>query len=177
MEQSDMQRLIDAYVIHHEELAAMAIALTKNLHTAKDILQELALSLLEREFLAEEVRSPLPYLRRMLKNVYYNRCILERREYSVDPENMHHLRESKTRFYSMEYGQLMAELRANLKRFSRETQDAFLAHYVDGFSINELAQQLGTTPNALSQQFKRIRRRLSKMDPVLWMVLMLGLRR
>ena len=47
-----------------------------------------------------------------------------------------------------------------LKLYTPEMTDAFLQCYVDGYSIKELAAALNMSENALSQQFRRMRKKM-----------------
>ena len=44
--------------------------------------------------------------------------------------------------------------------YSPEIADAFLRCYMDGYSVKELATELNMSENALSQQFRRMRKKM-----------------
>lgn len=44
--------------------------------------------------------------------------------------------------------------------YSPEIADAFLRCYMDGYSVKELAAELNMSENALSQQFRRMRKKM-----------------
>jgi len=50
-------------------------------------------------------------------------------------------------------------------------QNAFIMHYIDSYPLDTVANEIHMTPNALSQQFKRMRKKIAKQSKEYGMLL------
>jgi RNA polymerase sigma factor (sigma-70 family) len=83
------------------------------------------------------------------------------REVSEDPEIIA-INPAKEDVESrLAYRELAQWLRKELSTYSPEMQEAFKMYYLDGYSLEEVAKQLGIRKNTLSQRFSRMRNKLT----------------
>lgn len=74
---------------------------------------------------------------------------------------------------TIDYVEWVMLLEKCLVTYSPVLQNAFIKHYIDGYPLDTLAKGLEMTPNALSQQFKRMRKKIASQSPKYHMLLMI----
>ncbi|MDD6044856.1 MAG: sigma-70 family RNA polymerase sigma factor [Clostridia bacterium] len=160
----DAHELIEVFFKeeNRKELSLYAYMLMGNKDDALDLLSDLLIEIYENPKM-QYVLDPIPYFKTTLRNKAYN---ITKRNSRVVPYAPDMLSVSEPKLYNdaeQEYEDMRTrqEWRNRLlKSYSPEMVDAFLRCYLDGYSIKELAAALNMSENALSQQFRRMRKKM-----------------
>jgi RNA polymerase sigma-70 factor (ECF subfamily) len=175
----DMIMLIDELIAFfmrpeiQEDLAFTALTITQDRDVARELLHDVYCLLYLKADKIDNVESPLAFLRKCVRNVAKNWVKKEARKIPLDSlsidnlPNHHRLDKEITLF------ELRDWVNTELPEYAQERREAFLQHYIDEYPIEELAERYNVSPNALSQQFLRMRTKLKKRNPTYFMILML----
>ena len=156
------QMLSELYVRQYKSLLSIAFQLARNEEDALDLMQDLAEAIARNDRPASQIQNPMAFFRRCLRNNRINMAKKSEREIVSDPDVVE-LNPGKENVEStFAYKELLDWLKKELAEYSPEMREAFRMFYFDGYSLEEVAQQLGISKNTLSQRFSRIRSRLSK---------------
>lgn len=127
-----------------------------------DLLSDLLIEIYENPKM-QDALDPVPYFKTTLRNKAYN---IMKKNSRVIPYAPDMLSGAEPKLYNdvereYEDRRTRQEWRNRLlKLYTPEMTDAFLQCYVDGYSIKELAAALNMSENALSQQFRRMRKKM-----------------
>lgn len=161
---------------NNKELMLHACMLTGNREDALDLLSDLLIEIYENP-MVQKALDPMAYYKAILRNKAYN---LRRRNKRMIPVSPDELPET-TQKLSTEVERHLEDKRVRhdwqtrlLKLYSPELTDAFIRCYADGYSIKELAEELGVSENTLSQRFCRMSKKL-KIEFANYMEMMLCL--
>lgn len=161
---------------NNKELMLHACMLTGNREDALDLLSDLLIEIYENP-MVQKALDPMAYYKAILRNKAYN---LRRRNKRMIPVSPDELPET-TQKLSTEVERHLEDKRVRhdwqtrlLKLYSPELTDEFIRCYADGYSIKELAEELGVSENTLSQRFCRMRKKL-KIEFANYMEMMLCL--
>lgn len=146
------------------ELNTYAYALLGNQDDAHDLMGKLFVEAYGNPK-AQGARNPMAYFKTVLKNKARNEKKRSQRIllYSPDallleiadmPDHSETEREFEERLVRQEW------IRRLQQNYRPELANAFLRCYVDGWSVKELALELGLSENTLTQQFYRMRKKL-----------------
>ena len=157
---STKQKLVDTYNDNYEKLLRIAVAKVRSLDAAYDVLQNLAVRIMEfdREVDIEEYEA---YLSRAVRHAACDYIRKESKYVPTEPEILKNctpdeFNEMASRFESRE------SLEKYLKGLSTKTQEAWIRHLYDGETIEHIAKDMHMNPATLRQQFRRIRARIPK---------------
>ena len=151
--------LVEFYLRNHAELFYWAYFLTRNRELSQDLVQDLAITLHENAGSGQEIREPMAYLKQALKYRAYNAIQRRKRELYMAPETMGGFPDQQTQKEITRIDMQMA-ICSCLEGFPQDRVDAFIQCYVDGYSIDMIAQDLKVSRNTLDQQFYRMRRKI-----------------
>lgn len=168
------QLLSELYINKYNILLGFAFQLARNEEDALDLMQDLAEVIARNDRPANEISNPMAFFRKCLRNNRINIMKKAAREVSEDPEIIAINPAKEDVESTLAYRELTRWLRNGLSAYTPEMQEAFKMYFLDGFSLDEVAQQLGIRKNTLSQRFSRMRSKLSKdaLDDSLILVLM-----
>ncbi|MGE5494656.1 MAG: sigma-70 family RNA polymerase sigma factor [Burkholderiales bacterium] len=159
------RKLIDEFTDNYATLSKFAIMIVKDKDAALDVMQNVALVIVTKGNHVSEIKKPTAFFLTCIRRAALNYLRDESRTYPTDPVI---LEESNSGEYSraaMDYLEWVMMLDKYLESYSQQIQNAFIKHYVDGYPLDMVAKELNMTPNALSQQFRRIRKRLAQKSP------------
>ena len=165
-------KLIDIFVQDYDKLSITAIMILKDKDTAWDVMQNVAVVLLKKENSIEEIRKPMAYLATCVRRATLNYLRDESRSYSTDHTLLESINHDMDSYKAIDYLEWADSLNSYLENYSSELKDAFIRHYVDGYPLAQIAGELGIRPNALSQQFKRMRNHIKAQSPSLLALLL-----
>ena len=165
-------KLIDIFVQNYDKLSITAIMILKDKDAAWDVMQSVAVVLLKKEYSIEEIQKPMAYLATCVRRATLNYLRDESRSYSTDPTLLESINHDMDSYKAIDYLEWTDSLNSYLENYSSELKDAFIRHYVDGYPLAQIAGELGMTPNALSQQFKRMRNHIKAQSPSLLALLL-----
>ena len=155
-DQEAFRALVDR---HGRALFALAFRLTGNSHDAEDVVQETFVKAWRRldEF---EARSQFSsWLHRIAANTAYDLLRSRRRRPEdplVDGEVERPVASATPSADRLVFGrEVDARIRAALHRLGPMERSAFLLRHVDGLSLREIAQAMGSEPNAVKQSVCR----------------------
>lgn len=147
---------------NRKELSLYAYMLMGNKDDALDLLSDLLIEIYENPKM-QDALDPVPYFKTTLRNKAYN---IMKKNSRVIPYAPDMLSGAEPKLYNdvereYEDRRTRQEWRNRLlKLYTPEMTDAFLQCYVYGYSIKELAAALNMSENALSQQFRRMRKKM-----------------
>ena len=167
----DKQKLMDAFTDLYDELKVFAATLERNESDVQDLLQDLAEILLVKGDTLGEVRVPIAYFKTCLRHIKYNKLRKSARETCVDPNDLDAFQPQKDD--DMTGTEILGWLKEQLEACSPEFREAFIKYHIDGHPLEHVAQGLNMTPNAVSQRFSRMRRKLKREASALYMAFIL----
>lgn len=160
-------RLIDVFIDNYTALSKSAIMIVRDKDAALDVMQNVALVIAKKTnhateaLIAGRIKKPHAFLLTCVRRAVLNYLRDESRVRPTDPAVLEEIRSDKKSHAAMEYLEWVMMLDKYLECYSKELRDAFIRYYVDGCLLDTLANELGMTPNALAQQFRRMRMRLA----------------
>lgn len=147
---------------NRKELSIYSYMLMGNRNDALDLLSDLLIEIYENPKM-QDVIEPIPYFKTTLRNKAYN---IKKRNSRMIPHDPDMLSGTEPKLYDdteREHEDMRTRqewLNRLLISYSPEIADAFLRCYMDGYSVKELAAELNMSENALSQQFRRMRKKM-----------------
>lgn len=170
---SDEKKLIDIFIDHYPVLTKLAIMIVEDKTAALDVMQNVALIIVKKNYDLHDIDKPLGFLVTCVRRAALNYLRDKARTYPTDPTILEETHSDEYSHVMIDYVEWVATLEKFLSSYSPELQGAFIKHYIDGFSLIDVAKELGMTPNALSQQFRRMRNRIAKKAPEVMMLIMM----
>ena len=156
---NDKQRLIKTYSETYNSLLQVAISIVCSREAAYDVLQNLAVKILEIDS-KTEIRYPKAYLRRAVRHAAVDYVRTESRYVLTDPNYIEQT--ADTVAASVDRFEADDLLRKHLQGLSPEVREAFLRYCFDGEPIEQIAKEMHLNAATLRQQLRRIRRRIPK---------------
>lgn len=150
---------------NYDRLLKLSIMMLHDLNAAEDVLHNVAVSIYAKRESLNDVVDPPAYFFTCLRRAMFNYIRDNARTLSTDPFDMKEMRSDPKSKVALDYLEWEIILRNHLKEYSEELIQAFLDHYMDDYPLDILADRLGLTPNALSQQFRRMRVRIARRSP------------
>lgn len=155
-------RLIDVFIDNYAALSKSAIMIVKDKDAALDVMQNVALIIVTKADQTREIKKPAAFLLTCVRRAALNYLRDESRVYPTDPVILGELHGDKNSHAAMEYLEWIMLLDKHLELYSEDLRNAFIRHYVDGCRLDTIAEELNMTPNALAQQFMRMRKSLAR---------------
>ena len=150
----------EALVVRHQHsLYVQAMSYMHVKEEAQDAVQDACLQAFDRlETLKEHSRFS-PWIGRILRHICLNRLRARRRYLTLSDSagEMEDLRDRSEQ--SIFQNAALTEL---LSRLPTQSARAFALHYLEGYSIREVALQMQTTPSAVKQRLYRAREKLQE---------------
>ena len=159
------KRLINVFADHYDVLSQYAIMIVKNKEAALDVMQNVALTIAKNEPMIEQIYNPRYFLIVCVRRAALNHLRKELRAYPVDPAYIQELKSDECAHNETDYLEWVMALDKYLEIYPEKLRKAFVRHYVDGYPAEIVAKELGMTPNALAQQFKRMRKKIEQRAP------------
>lgn len=162
--------LIDEFIDAYDVLSITALTLMRDENDAMDLLQDLAELLIVKSDAIQDVKIPVAYFKTCLRHLKYNKIKKNAKEIIVDPDDM----DSQGKHHQVDpgiaYMEIIQWLNHQLESSPPEIREAFIKYHIDGHPLDELAKELSTTTNTLSQRFSRMRKKLKQESVELYLV-------
>lgn len=136
------------YQEHYEWLYLWLRKKTGHLHNAEDIAQDTFTKILQSHQNLFEIKEPRAFLTTTAKNILINRIKREQFEaaYLSELQDVQQLLEERTSpEHSLMILQAIEQMSLALKNVSDKARQAFIAHFLEGYSYPEIAEQLGVS--------------------------------
>lgn len=159
------KRIIDVFAENYKMLSKLAIMTVKNKDASLDVMQNVALILLKKENQLNDIDNVIGFLATCVRRAALNFLRDESRAYSTDPIKFEEMLSNVQSSIATDYIEWVMMLKKHLVSYSPKLQSVFIKYYVDGYPLTVLAEELGMTPNALAQQFKRMRGKIASQSP------------
>lgn len=150
---------------HYESILKITVMMLHDSETAQDVLHNVAVSIYAKQDSLYEVANPPAYFFTCLQRAVLNYFRDNAWTLSTDPVEMAEMYSEQKNKVMLDYVEWEIILRKHLKGYPEKLIQAFLKHYMEDHTLEELADKLGMTPNALSQQFRRMRIKIAKQSP------------
>ena len=165
-------RLIDVFVEQYAALARIALNVAHgDAECAADILQDTAVNIMRRDLRVRDVECPMAFFTTCIKRLAIDVYRKERRAAATDPAALDAFPSGAPEGADVAALEWAMTLKKQLARYPQPLVDAFIRCYAENTPVEFLARQLGMTPNALSQQFRRMRGAVRKQSPLLYVLL------
>ncbi len=164
--------IVEYFSNHYRDYLKFALTVTHNLEAAQDVLQNVALVLCKKADELKNLENPAGYLTVCVRRAALDYLRSMSRMSTTDPKFFANLN-SGINECAQSYIEWVMVLEKHLAHYPEEMRKAFVAFYLDGYALEQVAAQVGLSVNALSQQFKRMRLRLAKQAPMLNTLIML----
>lgn len=158
---------------NYAEYAKIAISVVGEREAGHDALQDVALKLIDKNISCEGIIEPYAFITTCIKNVSKNNKRSVAREQVIDPTIMSETFVDPAYKKEKDIFELASMIKQCLSSYKPELQEAFVKFYVEEYPLPYLAKELGISSNALSQQFKRMRKRIANESPFILLLIML----
>jgi RNA polymerase sigma-70 factor (ECF subfamily) len=156
------RKLVNIFADQYTTLSKFAIMIVKDKDAALDVLQTVALAIVKKDFSISEIEKPTAFLIVCVRRAALNYLRKESRIYPTDPAIIHDYQSDGNAQTAMDYLEWVMALDKYLEKYPEGLRKAFVRHYVDGYPADIVARELNMTPNALAQQFKRMRKKIEQ---------------
>jgi RNA polymerase sigma factor (sigma-70 family) len=143
----------------------LSVMMVRDLDAAQDVLQNLAVSFYAKRETLEDIGDPQAYFFICLRHAILNHIRDSARALPTDPEELKQMRGNPACRNAFDFIEWEDVIRRHAKGYPEEIIRAFIDHYMNDYPLEQLASDLNMTPNALSQQFRRMRQRIAKNSP------------
>lgn len=156
---------------NRNDLFRYAVMLTGNYEDAGDLVADLAVMIYTNEQV-QHAREPMAYFKTCMRYAYYNQLRRKKRLSELSPTLVEPPDGELEWMLDDEDQRARSMLREMLSDYPTEWINAFEAFYLDHYSQKEIARQLGVNVNTVTQHFKRMRKKLSKRKPMLYLTVL-----
>lgn len=159
---SSKQQLMDTFLEQYPVLLRIAVSRVGNLEDAYDVLQNLAVKLIQLDA-DVEIKEYKAYLKTSVRHTACDHIRKENRFVPTDPVDLD--RVSTDRFDKIiSQNQSFATLQKYMLTLSPEMREAWIRWVFDGDTIENIAVDMGISSATLRQRFHRIRKRIPKAE-------------
>lgn len=160
-----IEEIFEAYYQNFDQLSRLAIGITGDHYLAEDAMQELAILIITKSALFVDAKNMRVYLSQALRNKSIDIYQANKKSAVADYPLDTLISESNRDLFSTLEDQELLD--AIFKDCSPELKRAFYLHVVKGYSIEELANEMGITANTLSLRFARFRKKAGSLKMLL----------
>lgn len=157
--------VIEFLTNNYGDLLKIALMMLHNLDAAQDVVQNVAVSIYTKQEKLGDVTNPSTFFFTCLRRAALNHIRVSARALPTDPAEIAEFRVDPKNKVALDYVEWEIILRKHLQDYSEELIQVFIDHYMNDYPLEQLAFELGITPNALAQQFKRMRVRIVRCSP------------
>lgn len=157
--------IIEYFEEHYRDLLKLALRMVKNLDDAYDVLQDVAVVMVQKKETLCDVDDPAGYLAVCIRRRALNFIRDSKRSFSTAPEIMKNLRADEGSQTAMELSEWTVWLEKHLRDCAPEMRGAFIEYYIDDIPLENIAERMGIRPNTLSQKFRRMRQSIARRSP------------
>lgn len=159
----DTFQLRDLFEKHHELVMQSALRVTGNLEDAEDALQTVFMRLTKREKLPDLDEGAKPYLHRAAVNAALDIMRFKKSRRSLPIEEMAFALEDEARPGPEKLrssAELQSLLREAISHLNERAAEVFILRYIEGYSNQEIAEMIGTSPGTVAVTLHRTRGQL-----------------
>ena len=149
------KRLIETYYDLYPLLLRTAVGKVRDLNSAYDVLQNLAVKILEIDDDAD-IKDCSAYLFRSARNAAYDYLRKEKKYLSTEPDKLNGV-ESDDFTATISRSESKQWLDSYLASFSPEMREAFARYILDGEKIDSIATDMGIKSTTIRQRFRRMK--------------------
>lgn len=142
---------------------------------AKDLLQDLACKLVEQRDTIDQIKVPIAFMKTCIRHLSLNYISKERRMVIIEPSEFDRHQSSSSPEKEAVMKESINLVKNGISGYSEEKIEIFTKYYIEGYSLEELSEQYGLSTNAISQQLKRMREKIKKKYPDIFLMLLLFL--
>ena len=158
-------KLIDVFAAKYSTLSKFAIMIVKDKDAALDVMQNVALVIAKKAYEINEIKKPTAFLITCVRRAALNYLRDQSRAYPMDPVILEETQGDEYSNAAMEYLEWVMMLNKYLESYSPKLQNAFIKHYIDGYPLDMIANEINMTSNALAQQLRRMRKKITQRSP------------
>lgn len=166
-------KLLEIFVNKYSILSKFAIMIVKDEDAALDVIQNVALIIAAKSYHLSEIKKPTAFLITCVRRAAFNYLREESKTYPTDPSELAGMHGGEYSRAALDYLEWVIMLKKYLEPYSPQLQNAFIKHYVDGYPLDTVAEDLNMAPNSLAQQLRRMRKKTAQKSPEIKVLLML----
>ena len=155
----DITKVFDAFEANYNYLLKRAVSILGNIEDAEDAMQDLAETIITNEIDFREAKN----IKALLNTAAYNKSL---DIYRKNKRTMEHTQSFEIDHGIIEKGFETAEKRELINKLLADVdpvlKEVFIKHAVYGYTLRELAKELGVKENTLAQKLKRVKIKLTK---------------
>lgn len=151
---------------HYGDLLKLSLMITRDFDLAREVLHRVIVRLLRTDqqgklpqihdypaFLAACIRrTSISCYRERMKMIPTDRAVIEAMRADLGNRQL------------FDFAEWMLTIEQRLLAYKPELQEAFLAYYLDGVPLKELAEQMEISTDALRHCFMRMRKQMKRLD-------------
>ena len=152
------EKIIEAYIENLNPLRAYAYSVVHNADDADDVVQEVAVRIIQATDAGMEIQHPKAFLFRCTRNLAID-LMRKRRDIPQDDEVMERTASTRTDIWDADF---KLSLEQYIGTWEPEMKEAFIRHYFEFEPLNSIAEDLGIKPATLRARFHRMRNKIPK---------------
>ena len=152
------EKIIEAYIENLNPLRAYAYSVVHNADDADDVVQEVAVRIIQATDAGTEIRHAKAFLYRCTRNLAID-LVRKRRDIPQDDEIMAQTASTRTDIQDADF---KLSLEQYIGTWEPEMKEAFIRHYFEFEPLNSIAEDLGMKPATLRARFHRMRNKIPK---------------
>ena len=152
------EKIIEAYIENINPLRAYAYSVVHNADDADDVVQEVAVRIIQATDAGTEIQHPKAFLYRCTRNLAID-LVRKRRDIPQDDEIMEQTAKTEPDIKDADF---RMSLEQYIGTWTPEMKQAFIRHYFEFEPLNSIAKDLGINPATLRVRFQRMRNKIPK---------------
>lgn len=145
--------ITQAYYKEYKNLLRLSTAMLNDAHAAYDIVQNIAIKILEGSYDHVAPELYIPYLRKSVRNASLDYLKKNKRVFVTSPEEMVDKLHDMTDFSRVE---IKLWVEACFIKEAPEIREAMIMHYIDGYTYDEISKMLGIKSSTLRSRMRRV---------------------
>lgn len=162
MKNTAEEKLFGVFQSEYNLLLQKATSITGNVHDANDALQDLAILIVNGKLNLSDIENYQAFLSRCVRN----RCVdLVRKKSKLIDIDQEVVQNISSKDGDLQDIMDREFIRSLLNKYAPEMQEAFMMNVVDGYTIKEIAEEMGINESTLGQRLLRIKKAIAKEYP------------
>jgi len=153
-----LEKLLAVYSNNLRELRAAAMTVVCNADEAEDIIQDTIIKLVTHPEKCVNVSNPLAYLRTCVRNEAVDYLRRNGREIPTIDETLNRIKHTGDEQF--EYSDDLAWVRECVDNLPSDMKEVLIRNAVDGWTIPELAKEMGIPPKTLYDKVSRLKKKI-----------------
>lgn len=151
---------------HYSDLLKLSLMIARNADLAQEVLHRVIVRVLktDQQGTLPKIRDYPAYFSVCIRRTAVS-CYRERiRMIPTDHAELEAMRADPVNTQLFDFADWMLTIERRLTAYQPEMRKAFLAYYLDGIPLEEIAEQMEISTDALRHRFMRMRKRLERLD-------------